>query len=197
MNSMMQNILGDAWHQLPPALQAHYKAGASVDSGHLRIDYPGWMQPLLGVLRIFGALMHCRANRTSARVEKAVAGERQLWRRTITYPNGKVLQFNSYWVVTPSKHIIEFVNPVLGLEMVPRVEGAMLRYRGVRYVVKLGHYLVGIPEWLVLGHTTIDEVALDATRFAMDFRLTHPLFGQVFSYAGTFDTDVETTKPMG
>lgn len=41
--------------------------------------------------------------------------------------------------------------------------------------------------WPSVGHTTIVEEALDATRFAMDFRLTHPLFGEVFRYSGEFE----------
>jgi hypothetical protein len=57
----------------------------------------------------------------------------------------------------------------------------------VRFVAKLGRWLLPIPEWLVLGHTTIVEQAVDDTHFEMDFRLTHPWFGQVFRYAGTFE----------
>ena len=44
-------------------------------------------------------------------------------------------------------------------------------------------------EW-VLGHTSIVESALSEYDFAMDFRLTHPIFGQVFRYAGIFATQV-------
>ena len=194
-SSLMQTVLGDAWHQLAPALQAHYQSGASVDLGHLQIDYPRWMQPMLSVLRFMGVLMHRRARHAATRVEKTDDGIRQRWQRTVRYPDGSTLRFNSYWVVTPQRHIIEFVNPVLGLEMVPWVEGARLRYRGVRYVLQLGAWRIGVPEWLVLGHTTIEEVGLDATHFAMDFRLTHPWFGQVFRYAGTFEADAGSTQP--
>ncbi|OYU44951.1 MAG: hypothetical protein CFE44_10125 [Burkholderiales bacterium PBB4] len=185
--SLMQRALGDTWHKLHPALQAHYTAGASVDAGHLCIDYPRWIQPVLSVLRSMGVLMHRRARNAATLVEKTDDGARQVWRRTVRYPSGLVLRFNSHWVVTPQRHIIEFVNPVLGLEMAPWVDGDRLRYRGVRFVLQLGQWRIGIPEGLLLGHTTIDEVGLDDTHFAMDFRLTHPWFGQVFSYAGTFE----------
>jgi hypothetical protein len=53
----------------------------------------------------------------------------------------------------------------------------------------LGLGWLPIPEWLVLGHTTIVEVALDDRHFAMDFRLTHPLLRQVFRYNGEFEAD--------
>jgi hypothetical protein len=50
--------------------------------------------------------------------------------------------------------------------------------------------MLPIPEWLVLGHTTIVEEAIDETHFVMDFRLTHPLLGEVFRYSGKFQAEL-------
>lgn len=186
MKSLMQRVLGDDWNKLPPALQAHYRFGTTTDTGHMDIEYPRFMQPYLSVLRVFGALVNRSGRQVSTVVEKRVVGERQYWRRTIAYPDGKVIYFDSFWVAAGDGQVIEFVNPVLGLQMAPRVESGRLHYRGVRFVAKLGPLLLPIPEWLVLGHTTIVEEAVDDTHFAMDFRLTHPLLGQLFRYAGKF-----------
>lgn len=186
MKSLMQHALGADWDKLPPALQAHYRCGTATDAGHLDIDYPRYMQPCLSVLRVFGALVNRRGRNVSTVVEKSVVGDRQHWRRTLAYPDGKTIRFDSFWVPAGSGEIIEFVNPVLGLRMAPRVEDGRLHYRGVRFVAKLGPLRLAIPEWLVLGHTTIVEEAVDDTHFVMEFRLTHPLLGQVFRYSGRF-----------
>lgn len=190
MNSLMQNALGADWDKLPPALQAHYRFGKTIDNGHMDVEYPRFMQPYLSVLHLMGALIDRGGRQVPTVVEKTVVGERQYWRRTITYPDGRVVYFNSFWVSVGDNQMIEFVNPVLGLQMAVHVEGGKLHYRGVRFVAKLGRFLLPIPEWLVLGHTTITEHAIDATHFAMDFRLTHPLFGQLFRYSGTFEAVV-------
>lgn len=187
MKSLMQLALGEDWDKLPPALQAHYRFGTTTDKGHMNIEYPWFMQPYLSVLRVVGALVNRSGRDISTVVDKSVVGDRQYWRRTITYPNGKVVCFNSFWVSAGGNQVIEYVNPMLGLQMVTRVEDGRLHYRGVRFVVKLGPLLLSIPEWLVLGHTTIVEEAVDETHFAMDFRLTHPLLGLVFRYAGEFE----------
>jgi hypothetical protein len=187
MKSLMQQALGTDWEKLPPALQAHYRSGNTTDTGHMDIDYPWFMQPFLSVLRVFGALVHRSGKQVHTVVKKSVVDDRQYWRRSITYPDGKVICFNSFWVSAGQGQVIEFVNPVLGLQMAPYVTGSELHYRGVRFVAKLGSLLLPIPEWLVLGHTTIVEVAIDETHFAMDFRLTHPLLGEVFRYAGRFE----------
>lgn len=187
MKSLMQHALGDDWDKLPPALQAHYRFGTTTDTGHMDIEYPRFMQFHLSVLRVFGALVDRQGRRVSTIVEKSVVGERQYWRRTISFPDGKVVCFNSFWVSAGGNQLIEFVNPVLGLQMAAHVEDGRLHYRGVRFVAKLGPVMLPIPEWLVLGRTSIVEVAVDDRHFAMDFRLIHPLFGQVFRYSGEFE----------
>ncbi|MCT6631942.1 DUF4166 domain-containing protein, partial [Staphylococcus aureus] len=81
-------------------------------------------------------------------------GRRQHWRRTLRYANGETLRFDSVWELTHQGHVVEFVNPWLGLQMQPRLVDGQLHYRGVRYVVQVGPWVMHIPEWLALGHTT-------------------------------------------
>jgi hypothetical protein len=187
MKSLMHNALGAEFDRLPPALQAHYKAGTARETGHMDIEYPRWMQPFLTLLRLVGALVNRSGRQVPTTVEKVDEGARQAWRRTISFPEGKVIYFNSTWVAGTGNRLIEYVNPLLGLEMAMHVADGKLYYEGVRFVVKLGALQLPIPEWLLLGHTTIVEEAVDTTHFAMDFRVTHPLFGQIFRYAGQFE----------
>jgi len=189
MKSLMQCALGDDWDRLPASLRAHYQSAPNVDVGHMDIDFPVWMKPYLWLLHRLGALLPRSGSRIPTRVEKNVVGGRQYWRRTMRFPDGKQVTFNSFWICPGGHRLLEFVNPVMGLEMAVRIEGHHLRYDGVRFVLKLGRFIVGLPEW-VLGHTSIVESALSECDFAMDFRLTHPIFGQVFRYAGIFATQV-------
>ena len=167
MNSLMQSALGADWEKLPPALHAHHRYGATRDSGHLNNRASAIHAALLSVLRVVGDRLH--------------------WRQTITYPDRRVLTFNSLWVAAGGNQLIEFVNPVLGLQMAAHVEGGRLRCHGFRFVVKLGQILLPIREWLLLGRSSIVEEAVDETHFVMDFPLTYPLFGQVFRYSGEFE----------
>ena len=52
-----------------------------------------------------------------------------------------------------------------------------------------GRLRLRLSERWLLGHTVIHEQALDAQHYAMDFRMVHPWFGQVFRYAGRFIVD--------
>lgn len=186
---LMQQALGAQWQQLPPALQAHYQHGNNADVGALDIDYPAPMQPYLHFLRLLGALVNRRGKAVPTTVEKWMEGDTQRWKRMITFPDGKVVVFKSHWVYAGGNEVIEYVSPFMGLRMAVSVVDGKLHYSGRHLVLKLGRVLIPIPEWLVLGHTTIVETALDEGGFAMDFRLTHPWFGKVFRYAGEFRTE--------
>jgi hypothetical protein len=193
MKGIIQTALGADWERLPPALQAHYRPGTNVDAGHLDIEFPRWMLPVLTLLQAFGALVNRSGTRLPTTVEKRVVGDRQVWKRRIAYPGGRAGCFDSFWVAAGGNELIEYVNPLLGLQMAVSVDGARLRYRGIRFVVRIGRWRLPIPEWLALGHTEIVEEAIDETRFAMDFRLRHPMFGQVFRYSGVFETRTATS----
>lgn len=186
--NLMQQVLGAQWDDLPPALRAHYQHNANTDIGDLDVEYPGLMQPYLYVLRALGALVNQRGKSVPTTVEKHMDGNIQRWQRTLRFPDGKTILFKSYWVYAGNNELIEYVNAFLGLRMALHVENGKLYYEGRHYVLRLGKLLLPIPEWLVLGHTTIVETAVDADHFAMDFRLQYPLLGQIFRYAGKFKT---------
>lgn len=188
MKNIMQQALGADWEQLPQGLKAHYRFGTSTDVGRMNIEYPRFMQIYLNLLRWFGALINRASQNVETVVKKTVVGERQYWRRKMTFHDGKVIYFNSFWISGGDKQLIEFVNPILGLQMAVDLHDGQLHYEGVRYVVKLGTVMLPIPEWLVLGHTSIVEVGIDDTHFSMAFCLTHPLLGEVFRYTGKFES---------
>ncbi len=187
MKSLIQQALGDEWNELPPALQAHYRYGAAKDVGHLDIEYPRFMQPFLNILYRVGALVNCPEGQVETVVEKRVENNRQYWKRILKYADGKVIYFNSFWIAASGNQVIEFVNRFVGLQMAVQVLDNRLYYHGIKFIFKLGAVNISIPEWLVLGHTTIVEVAVDETHFRMDFRITHPLLGQVYRYSGKFE----------
>ncbi len=186
--SIMQQALGKQWSHLPHALQAHYQYDDNMDTGHLDIHYPIYLQPLFSFLHRIGALINRRGNHIPTTVEKHFSGHRQHWNRTMVFPDDNSIHFRSTWVYEKNNQLIEYVNPVIGLRMAVSIHDNRLYYEGMSFVIKLGKRLISIPEWLLLGHTTIVEEALDDRTFKMDFRLTHPLFGQVFQYTGHFKT---------
>ncbi|NOY71177.1 MAG: DUF4166 domain-containing protein [Gammaproteobacteria bacterium] len=186
--SLMQKALGDQWQQLPPALQSHYQHDSNSDIGYLNIDYPIYMHPYLTFLHLFGVLINRRGKNIPTTVEKQMQGHIQFWKRTICFSGNKTILFNSFWIFDRKNELIEFINPFIGLRMTVQVQNDKLYYEGCHFVIKIGKLLIPVPEWLVLGHTTIIETALSNDEFEMNFTLKHPIFGNIFSYEGKFKT---------
>jgi len=187
--NLMKQALGKQWEDLPAPLRAHYQAQANTDTGVLDIDYPRVMQLFLNVLRLLGALINRRGQAIPTIVEKHMQGTVQHWKRTMRFADGKTVLFKSHWIHAGGNRLIEYVHPLIGLCMAVHVKDGKLYYEGRNFVVKFGQIHIPVPEWLLLGHTTIVEQATDDTQFVMDFRLQHPLFGQIYRYAGRFGTE--------
>ncbi len=186
--SLMEKVMAAQWKDLPPALQRHYQRQSNTDLGSLNINYPRFMQLLLNGLRLMGVLINQRGSKIPTQVHKSMQEEVQHWERRICFPDHKPLIFKSHWEWAGENTLIEYVKPFLGLKMQVYVENHNLHYQGICYVLKIGKKLFSIPEWLLLGHTSIIEKALDDQHFSMDFRLQHPWFGQVYGYSGIFST---------
>lgn len=187
-SSLMQQVLGDQWRHLPPALKAHYALNENTDVGYLSIEYPSYMQWYLNILKLFGALINQQGNEVPTEVQKKMLGGTQYWHRTIRFADKQPVTFKSRWQYYGPNELIEYVNPVMGLRMKVIIKGSELHYQGVCMVLRLAKWYIPIPEWLFLGHTTIVETALDDKRFKMDFKMTHPLVGCMFRYYGKFQT---------
>lgn len=189
--SLMQRALSEQWHSLPLALRSHYHAENNTDTGRLSIEFPLGMFPFLWLLHAIGALIPRRGQALSAMVSKRIDERgQQHWHRQVRFPDGGEEVFKSRWVYADGNELIEFINPFLGLRMAVEVIDGQLHYQGRCFVLQLGAWRASLPE-VLLGHTTIVEMALDDVRFAMDFRLTHPLFGMIYRYHGEFATHLE------
>ncbi|MEW6446170.1 MAG: DUF4166 domain-containing protein [Pseudomonadota bacterium] len=184
--SLMEKALGEQWNELPPALKAHHRHEDNTDTGGLTIEYPAWMTPYLHLAHAFGALINRRGTALPTTVEKRLHGDTQHWSRTTHFPDGREARFNSRWLHAGGNELIEYVNHFIGLRMSVHVMDGRLHFKGKHILINLGGLRLPIPESLILGHTTIIETALDDEHFEMDFRLTHPLFGQIYRYSGIF-----------
>lgn len=186
--SLVRQALGASWQDLPAALQAHYQGADNCDVGTLDIDYPAALRPFYALLNRLGALLDRRGAGVPIRVEKVIRGADQYWRRTVSFADGRTVRFDSRWVSDGEDRVIEWVNRFFGLRMRVWLEGRTLRYESLDYVFALGAWRCFLPEWAMLGKALIAENALDEQTFAMDFRLCHPLFGEIYRYAGRFTT---------
>ena len=121
-------------------------------------------------------------------------GERQFWHRHIRFPDNKTIQFTSQLSFKPKQNeLIEHTRSFLSIRMKVHVDAGRLYYESCGYQFEMLGFTIPISEALSLGHASIIESAENDEEFAMDFRLNHPFFGELFRYAGRFRT--ESARP--
>jgi hypothetical protein len=187
--SLIQKVLGDDWHKLPAVIRKHYQLIGEEQSrleGTMEIAYPGYLFPLIWIIHMFGGLVLWGGQAVRAEVDKAASGEILHWRRTMTYPDGKIDYFRSRMHYSAEHELIESIGFGFGLRLSVEVNNGDLLYRSIGHFWQCGSYRLNIPDWLLLGTATISEHAVSADEFYLDFTISHPLWGVSYYYRGNF-----------
>lgn len=187
--SLMQNVLKEDWQRLPEVIRKHYLLtgdGQSRLEGVMAIDYPRYLYPIVWLIHMFGGLVLWRGATVRAEVDKTAAGGILHWKRTLTYPDGKVDYFCSQMHYAGKNRLIETIGFGFGLTLQVTVDNGDLLYRSAGHFWRCGRFKLNIPDWLLLGSATIREHAVSNDAFYLDFTLTHPLWGISYCYWGNF-----------
>jgi hypothetical protein len=194
---LIQQALGDDWHKLPPVIQRHYQlhfsqAMSNAVTGTMHIHYPSFVKPMVLLARLMGGLIALKGGEMAVRVEKWTNADAPLslfWKRTIQSPKGKSTLFASRMEYQGGNKIIEYIGCGFGLRLKLTVENRLLVYRSDGHLWQVGCLRIPIPDVLYLGHATITERAVSETEFELDFKISHPLFGETYRYGGIFQFD--------
>jgi hypothetical protein len=188
--SLMQQVLADDWHKLPPVIQQHYQLEDGQQNcleGSMTIAYPKFLFPMIWLIHLFGGLVLWSGDAVQTRVQKKAGADGVLhWQRIMTYPDGKIDYFRSQMRYVTEHELIETTGFGFGLRLKVEVCNGDLLYRSNGHFWQCEKFRVIIPDWLVLGSATISEHALSADEFYLDFTITHPLWGEAYSYRGNF-----------
>ena len=188
---LMQQALGADWHKLPRLIQKHYEVSSDEDTcleGTMTIAYPNFMLPMIWLIHQFGGLILRRDTDVHTRVQKSAnaTGKILNWHRTLTYRDGKVDYFRSQMAGLGEQELTETIGYGFGLRLKVEVCNGDLVYRSNGHYWQCGRLHLTIPDWLMLGSATISEHALSESKFYLNFTINHPVWGETYSYRGTF-----------
>ncbi|NGN45303.1 DUF4166 domain-containing protein [Mesorhizobium sp. CGMCC 1.15528] len=201
---VFQEVLGKDWHRLGEVVRRHYFLRAFSDD---YICVKGTMHEvrhnavasfLIPLARIFGALVPYRGTDVPIEVHyNAQPKDGTIhWDRVFHFAGRPPFHFRSYMERASGSGVIEFVRFGVGMRLKVTAEDGALVFRGEGYIWRLFGVDVPLPMGLVLGRAYIEERPVDAERFSMRMTLTHPLFGELFRYSGSFtlgDEDVASS----
>ncbi|MEW6646882.1 MAG: DUF4166 domain-containing protein [Pseudomonadota bacterium] len=191
---VMRRALGDNWYKLHAAVRRHYdltpgQEHACTLRGTMdEISHAFIAKPLILAGWLFGALVPYRGTNIPVEVRNRTHSARpaMYWHRTFHFPGRTPHVFSSRMEHLAGSEIVEFVRGNLGICMHLSELDGMLCYTSHGYLWRLGPLSLRIPDWLLLGHAEIIERGVDDDTIALEFTVRHPLWGNTFSYSGTF-----------
>jgi len=193
--TIFQSALGDDWSQLGDIIQRHYFLKPYSDDyicvrGIMdEIHHSTLAKLLIPGGMLFGAIVPYRRKNVPVDVHyRAHQKNANLyWDRVFTLSPQKHFHFKSHMEVIADKEVIEFVRFGVGIKLKISAEDKALIFRGNGYIWRIANIDIPIPLGLLLGNAYVEERPIDNESFSMKLHLTHPWFGVLFRYSGTFN----------
>jgi hypothetical protein len=187
--SLLQQVLGEDWHELPRVIQQHYQLEVGQQNsltGSMTIAYPKYLFPMIWLIHLFGGLALWRGDNVQTRVQKTATANILHWQRIMTYPEGICDYFRSQMRYFADHELVEMIGFGFGLRLKVEVCHGDLLYHSNGHFWQYGKFSLTIPDWLLLGTATISEHAVSADEFYLNFTAEHPWWGETYSYRGCF-----------
>jgi len=188
--------LGEAaWQRLAPVIRQHYDSAAF---GTRRLILQGvmeeifhapWVKPWLCLARGFNALVPWQGRDVPVEVSNwadPAYPNTLFWHRLFHFADGGEHVFESRMELGGLGEIIELLRFGVGIRMRVSESGGALVYSARDHCWKIGPWILGIPNWALLGEARIVESMSADGGIHLDFTITHPWFGRSFGYRGRF-----------
>lgn len=187
-------IFGEHWDALPPVIKRHYanrpySTDKVIVEGVLDVTCSSYMKLLRPFYRLLGTIPAVTENQAPVTVhfDSSPNSKAFHFNRIFHFRNRSAYAFRSCMVQVSGNEVIEIMHfGVCWRMQYSWADGKVtLRHKG--YALKaLGHF-IPLPITCILGRGDAEEIAVDDDHFDMNVRITHPLFGEVYSYAGRFE----------
>lgn len=190
---IFQEIFGPAWEGLPKVLKKHYaNRPYSTDrvtvEGLLDVSCRSYMRFLRPFYRVLGSLPAVTENNVPVTVNFDSAPDTKAFhfKRVFNFADTMPYHFKSRMLQVSENEVVEIMRFGVCWRMTYSWDGKKVRLRHKGYALKIFGYYLPLPITPLLGRGEADETAVDDDHFDMNVTITHPLFGVVYSYAGSF-----------
>ncbi|HKY53233.1 MAG TPA: DUF4166 domain-containing protein [Anaerolineales bacterium] len=191
---VLKQALGPGWNSLAPVIQAHYGLTPFTDEQiHLkgimdRVSYSPVATLLMPIAVFVGALVPYRGQDVPVQaINQSIPDKPEyFWTRTFHFPGKKPYTFHSAMICTGDGQLTEYVRFGLGIRLAVTVRNGGLIERDLGYVWKIGRWSLPLPIHLLFGRSYIEEMPISDNEYQMKWKVTHPLFGEMFAYSGRF-----------
>lgn len=187
-------IFGNTWDDLPPVMLKHYANrpftnDVVIVEGLMEVKIH-WLVKLFAPLFAISKTLVPRAGKD---VKISVSFKSQpdsnlfCFEREFSFDDGKVYQFSSRMQPIGGNEVVEWTASGLGWWATYSFENdqVILRHRG--YCIRIFGKRIALPLTPLFGSANAHEWTISDNEFGMIMNIKHPLFGEFYSYGGTFE----------
>lgn len=192
-SSLIEKIYGEDAHTIPIVLKKRYAStpyvnGKIILTGTMNVTLSKLFNFLSPILQFTGTLVPYSATNIPVTVN-LISDERSdaiMMERHFYYQGKKPYIFSSCVMHIKNNLVIEEIKFGIVSKLIYSYKDNTIFMNHGGYALKLGSKLITLPLGIVFGRVTAYEKAISDIEFEMQVNLTHPLFGRIFQYDGTF-----------
>lgn len=196
---IFKRIFGQAWGQLPAVLRKHYcnrpytHDGITVE-GSLDVMCAGsikWLAPLLWLM---GSIPPHNETHVpvSVRFESDKNTQAFHFKRSFHFKTRKTYRFQSRMLQIKDNEVIEIMRFRIGWRMLYVWEDERVKLKHKGYILNIFGHFIPLPITFLIGEGYAEELAIDENTFAMFVHITHPWWGKIYEYKGSFSVQPPT-----
>jgi len=187
-------IFGDTWGDLPPVMHKHYAnrpfTGDEVIVEGLMEVKIHWLVKLFAPLFAISKTLVPKAGKNvkvSVKFKSRQDSNLFCFDREFSFDDGKDYRFFSRMEPIGGNEVVEWTASGLGWRATYSYENnrVILRHRG--YCIKLFGARIALPLTPLFGSANAEEWVISDSEFGMFMNIKHLLFGELYSYGGTFE----------
>lgn len=189
-----QPIFAAAWDDLSPVMLKHYAnrpftGDVIVVEGRMEVKIH-WLVKLFAPLFAISKTLVPKAGtdiKVTVKFESQPDSNLFCFDREFLFDDGKVYRFISRMEPIGGNEVVEWTASGLGWRATYSFENnrVILRHRG--YCIKLFGKRIALPLTPFFGSANAYEWVISDNEFGMFMNIKHPLFGELYSYGGTFE----------
>ena len=200
---IFKSIFGKSWDELPPVMRKRYANRPYTQDkvtveGILEVSCAGPIKLFAPLFWLLGGIPPHNEKDVPVTVRFQSEPDTKVFQfnRLFHFKTRKPCSFHSSMVQTKGNEVIEIMRFGPGWRMNYLWEDgkAILQHKGYVFSL-LGHY-IPLPLTPLMGKGHAEEIPVDGDKFDMFFHITHPWWGQVYGYKGSF-TVKEIQAPPG
>ena len=187
-------IFGDSWVALPPVFRAHYANRPYSDDltivrGKMHVRLSPWVRMVSPLLRLTRTLVPKAGEDVAVTVKFCSERDSDVFRfeREFVFGDGECHRFISRMQPVGGNEVIEWTGSGIGWHAAYSHTAGKVILSHLGYRLKLFGRMFSLPSRWLFGEAEAHETAIDAITFAMEMRIRHPLFGEIYGYGGRFE----------